>query len=125
MDATLARSSIILTQPGLAPAIDLRRVEAVFSQCDDVALDIDEYCRALISPLKPDGKRIWCDIHPDFVEAAEYLFFSSDLLPDYRPFMQRMQADGKRLVVCTYRRAGSSALTSDGQWYDAPSLPGI
>ena len=42
----------------------------------------------------------------------------------YRPFMQHLVTQGKKLVVCTHGRHGSTALTSDHRWIDTPIVPG-
>jgi acarbose 7IV-phosphotransferase len=134
MDASGGRLSISVAQEGPEPRIDHRPMEALLPECDYVVLNIDDYCRDLIQPIKSAGKEIWCDVHDydgrnayheDFIAAADYLFLSSDLLPDYPAFMERMRHSGKRLVVCTHGRDGSSALSADGQWMEVPSLPGI
>jgi acarbose 7IV-phosphotransferase len=132
MDASGDRLSIRIAQEGPEPRIDHRRVAALLPECDYVVLNIDDYCRDLIQPITSAGKEIWCDIHDynghnpyheDFIAAADYLFLSSDLLPGYRAFMERMRRSGKRLVVCTHGRDGSSALSADGQWVEVRSLP--
>ena len=134
MDASGDRLSISIAQEGPEPRIDHRPIESLLPECDYVVLNIDDYCRDLIQPIKAAGKEIWSDIHDyngynayhqDFIAAADYLFLSSDLLPDYRTFMERMRKLGKRLVVCTHGRDGSSALSANSQWMEVPSLPDV
>lgn len=97
-------------------------------------LNIEEYCRPLIPAIRRAGKAIWCDVHDydganpyhaDFVAAADDLFLSSDRLPDWRPFLRRMIAEGKRLAVCTHGAAGATALTAAGAWHEVPAVPGV
>ena len=49
---------------------------------------------------------------------------SSDAMSDYRPFMEHLVRQGKKLVVCTHGRNGSTALASDGRWIETPIVPG-
>ncbi len=58
----------------------------------------------------------------DFADAADYLFLSSAAMPDYRAFMSRMIREGKKLVVCTHGRNGSTALDTSGNWVETPIL---
>ncbi|BDG01385.1 carbohydrate kinase family protein [Anaeromyxobacter oryzae] len=134
MDADGGRISIYVAYATQEPRFDQARLERLFPSQDAIALNINNYCRRLVPALRRAGKPIWCDVHDwngrdayhrDFVEAADYLFMSSDALPDHRPWMERLIAAGKRLVVCTHGRDGSTALTSDGTWIETPIAPGF
>ncbi len=46
----------------------------------------------------------------------------SDSMPDYLPFMEALIRRGKKLVVCTHGKEGSSALTSQGEWIETPII---
>jgi sugar/nucleoside kinase (ribokinase family) len=129
MDQHGRRISIIVAPGTFEPAIDTARLEELIPRADYVVLNISNYCRHLIPAIKRHGKPIWTDLHDydgakeyhrDFVDAADYLFLSSDALPDYRAFMQGLIAAGKRLVVCTHGRNGSTALTAAGEWIETP-----
>ncbi len=129
MDADGRRISIFVAYGSPDPAVDRRRIEEAVGRSDYVKLGLANYCRHLIPLVKAHGRAIWCDLHDydgrqeyhrDFVEAADYLFLSSDALPDYRPFMAEMIRRGKKLVVCTHGRKGSTALTPDGRWLEVP-----
>jgi sugar/nucleoside kinase (ribokinase family) len=129
MDAAGRRISIFVVPGSPEPPIDLQRIEALIPQSDYVVLNISDYCRTLIPLIQRHGKPIWTDLHDydgaseyyrDFVEAADYVFLSSDALPEYRPFMQQLIARGKRLVVCTHGAGGSTALTAAGEWIETP-----
>jgi sugar/nucleoside kinase (ribokinase family) len=132
MDVEGRRISIIQVQrePN-ASQPDQDKIEPLIGQSDYVALNITSPYSSLIPLIKSHGKEIWCDLHDydgvnryhdPFVQGADYLFLSSDLMPDYRAFMERMLKDGKKLVVCTHGKRGSTALTGDGRWVDMPAI---
>lgn len=125
------RISIYARYATFEPEIDLARLEKLIAASDAVALNIINYCRRAIPILRQYNKPIWCDVHDydgksdyhqDFVNAADFLFFSGENMPDHRAFMQQMLAAGKKLVVCTRGKDGSTALTADGQWIETPAL---
>lgn len=128
-----ARISIYATYGTFEPSIDMARLESLMAHTDVLVLNIANYCRRLIPLARRLGLAIWCDIHDwegeneyhrDFVEAADFLFLSSDRMPDYRAWMTRRVAAGARLVVCTHGKHGATALTADGQWLETPALTG-
>jgi len=125
------RISIYMAYATFEPQVALEWLEPVMAASDHVVINIINYCRRLIPVAKRLGKAIWCDIHDwdgrndyhrEFVAAADYVFMSSDAMPDYRAFMQTLNADGKRLVVCTHGRHGSTALTAAGEWTEMPII---
>lgn len=131
MAADGARISIYFAYATPDPAIDISAFDSLWPDHDYIVMNINNYCRRLIPGIRNAGKEIWCDIHDwdgvneyhkDFVNAADYLFFSSDAMPDYRNFMQSMIDAGKQLVVCTHGRQGSTALTRAGEWIDTPVI---
>jgi sugar/nucleoside kinase (ribokinase family) len=131
MDAAGRRISIFVVPGSFEPAIDTTRIEALIPQSDYVVLNISNYCRYLIPHIQRHARQIWTDLHDydgvstyhqDFIDAADYLFLSSDALPDYRPFMERLVVAGKRLVVCTHGRDGSTALTAAREWIETPAV---
>lgn len=131
MDADGARISLISPHHEPVPLIDMARVDALVAGSDYMVLGIAPHCRTFIPSLRARGKDIWCDIHDydgrnpyhrDFIEASDYLFMSSDEMPDYLPFMEEMVRAGKRLVVCTHGKHGSSALTGDGRQFEVAAL---
>jgi acarbose 7IV-phosphotransferase len=131
MDARGRRISIFLSYGSSHPPVDHARLAALIAQSDYIVLNIANYCRFLIPLIQQAGKAIWCDIHDydgqnpyhqDFIEAADYVFLSSDALAEYRAFMARLIAAGKQLVVCTHGADGSTALTPAGRWIETPAL---
>lgn len=131
MDAHGGRISIYVNATTFEPPLDLASLTLLIAQSDIVALNIINYCRHLIPTIKAEGKPIWCDLHDydgqnpyhaDFVHAADVLFLSGDTLSDPRTFMETMMVAGKQLVVCTFGKDGSLALTPQGQWIETPAL---
>jgi sugar/nucleoside kinase (ribokinase family) len=125
------RISIYVHYATFEPEINLPRLDAGIAQSDLVVLNLSNYCRRLIPRAKQHGKPIWCDIHDydghndyhrDFIDGADVLTMSSDAMPDYKSFLERLIAEGKQLVVCTHGRAGATALTAGGAWITVPAL---
>jgi acarbose 7IV-phosphotransferase len=129
MDQHGRRISIFVESGSFDRAIDPQRMEHAIADAAYVVLNIDNYCRQFIPLIEQHGKPIWCDIHDydgvnpyhsPFIDAASYVFLSSDRLPDYRSFMEALIEQGKQLVVCTHGAGGSTALTADGRWLETP-----
>ena len=125
------RISIYVNYATFEPEIDLSKFEPIIANTDYLVLNIINYCRNLIPFAKKHQKEIWCDIHDydgknqyhiDFIESASYIFMSSDNLPDYKGFMEKLIQDGKKLVVCTHGKDGSTALTNTGKWIETPII---
>jgi len=134
MDADGGRISIYVAYATQEPRFDEARLLRLFPSQDAIALNINNYCRRLIPALRHAGKPIWCDVHDwngrddyhrDFVEAADFLFMSSDNLTDHRSLMEQLIATRKQLVVCTHGRGGSTAVTPEGHWIETPIAPGF
>ncbi|MDQ0196715.1 carbohydrate kinase family protein [Paenibacillus wynnii] len=129
MDEEGRRISIFLHTSSADSELNLERAEELILSCDYAVLNIVGYCKKYIPLLQKYNKEIWCDLHDyngdnpfhsDFINAAHYLFLSSDNLPDYRPQMEKWIKDGKKLVVCTHGSHGATALTAAGQWLEIP-----
>lgn len=132
MDKDGSRVSIYVNSATFEPFLDNDVVAPLIAQSHIIALNIINYCRHLIPLIKTANKSIWCDLHDydgknpyhqAFVEAADVLFVSGDALPDPKAFLQTMRAAGKQLVVCTFGKDGSLALTATGNWIETPALP--
>jgi len=133
MDSNGGRISIFIAHGSFEPQVDMQQIAAYIPQSDYIALNVINYCRYLIPVIKQAQAThpipIWCDIHDydgqnpyhqDFIDAADVLFMSSDAMPDYKPFMERLIEEGKELVVCTHGREGATALTARGEWVEVP-----
>lgn len=125
------RISIYMAYATYEPVFDAARLQSLLPAQDYVVLNIINYARRLIPAVRAAGKDIWCDIHDwdgknahhrDFVDAADYLFLSSDSMPEFRGFMQKWMGAGKKLAVCTHGKHGATALTPDGTWIETPVL---
>ncbi|MDD3122391.1 MAG: PfkB family carbohydrate kinase [Candidatus Izemoplasmatales bacterium] len=127
------RISIFTNSTSFEPTVNQYLIENQIKKADIIVLNIMNYCRKFIPLIKTLNKKIWVDIHDydgqnsyyqDFIEAADYLFLSSDLLPNYKEFMSEQISLGKELVVCTHGKHGSSLLTKDKKWLYQDSIPG-
>ncbi|MEK4511392.1 carbohydrate kinase family protein [Paenibacillus anaericanus] len=125
MDQEGNRISIFVTQSSEHPPLDLIKLEELISQCDLVVLNIISYTKELIGLCQKYRKPIWTDLHDyngteryhdDFIEAADYIFMSSDRLEDYRSVMETLHHKGTKLIVCTHGKKGATSLTEDGVW---------
>ncbi|MBW8190059.1 carbohydrate kinase family protein [Neiella marina] len=126
MDPDGRRLSIYTHAASEFPGIDPDHLSKAMQHADYVVLNIMNYCRRLIPYAQQLGKPIWCDLHDydgctdyhrDFVKAADYLFMSDEKLPDPKPLMTSLIAEGKKLVVCTQGKHGALAVTHTGEWY--------
>ena len=104
--------------------IDVERYEEIIKEADIVVLNIKNYCRKFIPLIKKHQKPIYVDLHDydlgnpyhqDFIDAADYVFFSSDRMPDYLTFMRHMIFSGKQWVVATHAEKGASMMDQTGQ----------
>ena len=129
MDPHGQRVSIIFEGGSPNPPFDPARMTGAIAAADTIVLNLDNYCRRFMPLLAGASASVWCDIHDydgtseyhrAYIDAAEYIFMSSDRMPNYHPFMEQLIAGGKKLVVCTHGRDGSTALTPDGRWYVMP-----
>jgi len=125
------RISIYVAYATFEPEVDYTRLEEKVKASDYLVLNIINYTRELIAVANKYNKAIWCDIHDydgeneyhqGFIEAANYLFMSSESLPNYKEFMERMIGEGKKLVICTHGKDGATALTEDGEWIEVPII---
>ncbi|WP_114495329.1 PfkB family carbohydrate kinase [Fontibacillus phaseoli] len=52
------------------------------------------------------------------MEAANYLFMSSDSMENYKSVMEALHRKGKKLIVCTHGKKGATCLSEDGVWIE-------
>ncbi len=131
MDSNGQRISIFTAWGSAQPSLDLERLEKLIIKSDVVVLNIISYTKQLIELIRKHKKPIWTDLHDyklgnpyhvPYIEAADYIFVSSDQLPEYRAVMMKWITEGKELVVCTHGQGGATALTKDGQWVELPII---
>jgi sugar/nucleoside kinase (ribokinase family) len=111
MDANGQRISIFVTQSSENISFNKGLLEEQLAGADLIVLNILSYCRHLIPLVKAAGKPVWTDLHDydgrnpyhqDFIDAADYIHLSSDLLPDYRPLMEKWLQEQPATVCMRY-----------------------
>lgn len=131
MDPAGDRLSFLLHTGDFTARHDPAHVEQLVRGADHVLVSIVDPARPVIPIARRLGVPTWTDLHDahgqaeyirDFL-AADHVFLSGDNLADPRPFMERLVADGRRLVVCTRGARGAIALTADGRWIEVPAEP--
>lgn len=89
-----------------------------------IVCDIMPFVRPYLHDIRALGKDIWCDIHDydgqnhyheDFIEAADYVFFSDSHIPDPIAFMRSLIHKGKKVAVCTRGEKGALAMDYSGE----------
>lgn len=129
MNTNGERISIFMKPSSDDPKIDYSKFIPYIKNADYVVINISNYCRHLIPLCKSLNKMIWTDLHDydgsstyheDFIESADYIFLSSDNMPNYRSFMKAMIGAGKELVICTHAKNGATVLTKKGEWINVP-----
>ena len=122
---------MFITQSSEHPPFNRSLIEEKLEQSGLLVLNIISYCKDFIPLLSGYTKPIWTDLHDytdnnpyhePFIETADTIFLSSDNLPDYKVTMQQLISRGKRLVICTHGKGGSTALTPEGEWVHEPAL---
>ena len=125
------RISIFMNPSSDKPEIDYSKFIEEVKNASYIIVNISNYCRNILPICKQLNKEIWTDLHDydgkneyhqDFIEAADYIFLSSDNLPNYKPFMLEQIKNGKKMVVCTHGKAGATAYTIDGEWIEVPII---
>lgn len=125
------RISIFVTQSSDDLHLNMQRIEQLIKDADLIVLNIIAYTKKLIPLIRKYKKPVWTDLHDynignpyheDYIDIADYIFVSSDNLPDYRTAMEEWIAREKQLVVCTHGKNGSTALTKDRQWIETPVI---
>ncbi|AMC10096.1 kinase [Lutibacter profundi] len=131
MNSRGERISIFINPSTDEPKIDYQKFQKYITNADYVVINISNYSRNLLPICKQLNKEIWTDLHDydgknsyhqDFIDASDYIFLSSDNLPDYKPFMIQQVTKGKKLVVCTHGKGGATAYTHKGEWVEVPII---
>lgn len=131
MDPAGQRISFLLHVGDRAARFEGPDVEALVASADEVLVAITDAARPVLDIARRLGKRTWTDLHGTDGErawerdfwSADRVFFSAERLADPRPFMERLRADGRELIVCTMAERGALALTADGRWLEVPPAP--
>ncbi len=131
MNSKGERISIFMNPSSDIPTIDYSKFENELKKSNYVVVNIANYCRYILPVCKQLNKVVWTDLHDydgkneyhqDFIDASDYIFLSSDNLPNYKPFMEQQIATGKELVVCTHGKKGATAYTKEKEWIEAPII---
>jgi sugar/nucleoside kinase (ribokinase family) len=131
MDEAGKRISIFLNNSSSDPDLDLEKFKLLIRDNDLIILNILNYTKKLIPLCKQYQKPIWTDLHDYdgcnpyhqiYIDAADYIFMSSDDMQDYRAVMEGIMKQGKRLIICTHGKGGSTALTDSGEWINVPAI---
>lgn len=113
------------------PQIDYNQFKPWIIDSDLVIVNLSNYARYTLPLCKGLGKKIWTDLHDydgknpfhqDFIEHADYIFLSSDNLPNYRYWMEKWIREGKEWIVCTHGAKGATLLDKNGHWYEEFAL---
>ena len=131
MDPAGRRISFLLHVGDPLARFDGPDVEALVASADEVLVAIADAARPVLDIARRLAKRTWTDLHATDGErawerdfwGADRVFFSAERLADPRPFMERLRAAGRDLVVCTRAERGALALTADGRWLEVPPEP--
>ena len=112
--------------------VDTAELTPMIAAADIVSVTIMNYCRQFLPTLAALGKPVSVDIHDydgvnpyheEFIQAADFLFMSSQAMPEWRAFLADRIAAGTRVAVCTHGADGASGLTEDAGWVDMPAVP--
>ncbi|MEC3908885.1 PfkB family carbohydrate kinase [Tamlana sp. 2201CG12-4] len=131
LNARGERISIFTNPSSDNPNIDYNKFEGYVISSKFVVINIANYCRHLLPICEKLKKPVWTDLHDydginqyhqDFIDAADYIFLSSENLPNYKSFMQTQIDNGKKLVVCTHGKYGATAYTNENHWIEIPII---
>jgi sugar/nucleoside kinase (ribokinase family) len=125
------RISIFINPSSDEVIIDYDTFRAQISSSDFVVINISNYCRNFIPICKEFNKEIWTDLHDydgcntyhqEFIDVADFIFFSDVNFKNYKAFMKKMIKQGKKIVVCTHGSKGATAYTSNKEWIFEPAI---
>lgn len=125
------RISIFTNPSSENPLINYEQYSKMIKVSDYVVINISNYCRNFLPICKELNKQVWTDLHDydgsnsyhqDFIDAADYIFFSSENIEDNKSFMVKMIEAGKKIVVCTHGSKGATAYTYKKVWIYDPAI---
>lgn len=125
------RISIFTNSSSENPLVQYNQYRSLIDSSDYVVINISNYCRNFLPICKALNKEVWTDLHDydgynayhqDFIEASDYIFFSSENIKDYKVFMEEMIEAGKKLVVCTHGSNGATAYSAEKEWIYEPAI---
>jgi acarbose 7IV-phosphotransferase len=125
------RLSIYLSLPAAPTGPLPAATQDAIARARHVVLDLSERSKAAIPLATASAATVWTDLHnydgesafhQPFLDAADIVFLSNDVVPNPRDLMSRILATGKRLVVCTLGADGALALDRDG-WHRVEAAP--
>lgn len=131
MNASGERISIFTNPSSDTPSIVYKAYEEHIRGSKHAIINISNYCRHFLPICKTLNKSIWTDLHDydgknvyhqDFIDAADYIFLSSENLKAYEAFMTKMMDKGKQLVVCTHGREGATVMDASGALIEVPII---
>lgn len=121
------RISIFTNNVSVEPQINYNQFLPLINEADYVVVNLSDYSKKILPMVKESGKPIWTDLHDydgvnlwheDFVKYSDFVLLSSDNMPDYKSFMQKMINEGKELVVVTHGKKGATGLNKNGEWVE-------
>ncbi|MFH4965722.1 carbohydrate kinase family protein [Gaetbulibacter sp. M235] len=125
------RISIFTNPSSENPLIEYKQYRKKIEASDYVVINISNYCRNFLPMCKELNKEVWTDLHDydgsnsyhqDFIDASDYIFFSSENIKGYKSFMVQMIEVGKKLVVCTHGGNGATIYPKKKEWIYEPDL---
>ena len=131
MNSKGERISIFVNPNSEKIHIDYSKLEDYITKSDFTFINISNYCRSIIPICKTLEKEIWTDLHDydgknpyhqDFIDASDYIFFSSERFKDYRQFITKQIEAGKKLLVCTHGENGATALSQKEDWIEIKAI---
>ena len=134
MDEKGDRISIFAHYPSHEFEVDVESIRPAAAAADIISVTIMDYCRQYLPMLDELGAPVWIDIHDwdganpyhqEFIEAADFLFMSSPLLPDWREFLESRIEAGAHACVATHGAAGASGITATEGWKEVKAVPAI
>ena len=131
MDPSGERISIFANAGSDRLTVDASIIRPWLDGIDLCAVTIVGACKPFLPILAAEGVEYWCDLHDydgenpfhrEFIEGAAHLQITSNVLPDWRRFMEQQVEGGTKTVLCTHGRSGASALTAADGWVDVDAV---